>query len=153
MGLKETYNAEKQILDVIPNVIDSISSQDLKNAFKQHMQSAQEQISRLEDIFDMLDLNPEEVPCNMIKGLIEDCHRILSMPGDPKVKDAAIIAAEQKAEHFHIAVYGTLRTWAQEMGHDDVAEKLQMSLKEEYQADKTLSDMAKSDVNISAPMM
>lgn len=153
VGLKEAYGAEKQILQAIPMMVNAASSQDLKNVFQQHVKSTQEQISRLEDIFEMLDVDPEEMPCSAISGLIEDGRRIMSMSGNPKVKDAALIAAEQKGEHFEIAIYGTLRTWAQEMGHDDVAEQLQMTLREESQADKMLSNMATSDVNVSAPQM
>lgn len=153
VGLKEVYGAEQQLLQAVPQMIDAASSQELKNAFQQHMQSTKEQISRLENIFDMLDIDPEEMPCSAVKGMIEDTQRILSMPGDPKVKDAALIAAEQKAEHFEIASYGTLRTWAQEMGHNDVAEQLQMTLQEESQTDKKLSEMAESSINISAPQI
>ena len=153
MGLKETYGAELQIMDIMPQVIDAVSSSDLKQAFQNHVQATQEQISRLEDVFEMLDIDPEPMTCNAVAGLIEDGKRIIQASGDPMVKDAGLIAAEQKMEHFEIASYGTLRTWAQEMGHNDVADILQMTLKEESQTDKQLSQMAEERINVNAPMM
>lgn len=153
VSLKEAYGAEKQVLQAIPMMVQAASSQDLKNSFQQHVQVTKQQISRLENIFDMLDIDPEEIQCSAIQGIIEDTRRIISMSGNPKVKDAALIAAEQKGEHFKIACYGTLRAWAQDMGHNDIADQLQITLKEEYQTDKEFTQMAESDVNVAAPMM
>lgn len=153
MGLKEAYSAEQQLLEAMPKMIEAVSNSSLKQAFQQHQQTTQQQVSRLEEIFEMLDMNPEAQTCHAVQGLIQDAKMIIQSQGNPQVKDAGLIAAEQKTEHFEIAVYGTLRTWASEMGHEDIAEMLQQTLQEESRTDKMLSDMAESDVNVNAPMM
>lgn len=153
MGLKEAYNSEQQLLKAMPQMVEAISNPSLKKVFQQHQQTTEQQIARLEEIFEMLDMQPEEQTCHAVQGLIQDAKMLIQAQGSPQVKDAGLIAAEQKTEHFEIALYGTLRTWASEMGHEDIAEILQKTLQEESRTDKMLSNVAESDINISAPMM
>lgn len=150
MELKDMYNAEKQITKALPKMIEAASHKELKDKFKRHLEVTQKQISRLEEVFDMLDMEPEEEHCEGMAGIIKDGELIVSAQGNPKAKDAGLIAAAQKVEHYEISSYGTLRTFAHTLGYDDVAEKLQKTLDEESKSDKMLSKVAESSVNPSA---
>jgi ferritin-like metal-binding protein YciE len=125
-------------------------SPELKNAFTTHLAETQQQIKRLDQVFQMLGKSPERETCPAMKGLIKEGQETISASGDPRVKDAALIASAQRAEHYEISAYGTLRTLAQTIGRTDLAELLQQTLDEEGNTDKKLTRIAESQVNPQA---
>jgi ferritin-like metal-binding protein YciE len=151
--LKLTYDCEKRIIDAMPKMIDAASSGELKQKFSQHLEQTRDQASRLEDAFDMLDMEPQTEKCEGIVGILAEGEDIVGSRGNPDVKDAGLVAAAQKVEHYEIAAYGTLRTFAQTMGHNDIAQKLQITLGEEKDTDKLLTEFAEKSANIRAPQM
>jgi ferritin-like metal-binding protein YciE len=148
--LRDVYNAENQLLKALPKMAKSASSDELKQAFEDHLQETNEHVERLEQIFKGLEEKAKGKPCHAMKGLIEEGSEILEEEGEESVLDAGIIAAAQKIEHYEIATYGTLRTWANLLGEDDAAELLQQTLDEEGDTDKRLNDLAEDIVNPEA---
>jgi ferritin-like metal-binding protein YciE len=148
--LRDVYNAENQLLKALPKMAKSASSEELKQAFEDHLQETNEHVERLEEIFKGLDEKAKGKTCHAMKGLIEEGSEILEEEGEESVLDAGIIAAAQKVEHYEIATYGTLRTWANLLGEDDAAELLQQTLDEEGDTDKRLNDLAEDIVNPEA---
>jgi len=148
--LQDLYDAEHQLTEALPKMADASSSGDLKNAFNTHLMETREQIKRLEQVFQIVGKKPERVTCPAMKGLIKEGQETISATGDPKVKDAALIASAQRAEHYEIAAYGTLRTLARQVGLNDVAQLLQKTLDEEGNADKKLTRLAESHINAEA---
>jgi ferritin-like metal-binding protein YciE len=148
--LKDVYDAEHQLTEALPKMADAASSSDLKNAFNTHLMETREQIRRLDQAFQLLGKNPERETCPAMKGLIKEGQETISAGGDPQVKDAALIASAQRAEHYEIAAYGTLRTLAQTVGRDDLARLFQQTLDEEGNTDKKLTRIAESHVNREA---
>ena len=122
----------------------------MKDALQRHFHETKRQVTRLEQIFRGLDKEPQRVTCGGIKGIISEGQEIVGMSGDPDVKDAALIGAAQRVEHYEIAAYGTARTFAERLGHSEAVTALQMTLQEEAQADTTLTKIAKSVVNVKA---
>lgn len=151
--LKDIYDAENQIVEAMPNMVDAASTPELKDMFQQHMQETQNQIGRLEDVFDMLDIDPEREHCDGMAGILKDGKKMISAQGNAKVIDAGLIAAAQKVEHYEIASYGTLRAWASTMGHDDIASILQKTMRQESFTDEKLTRVAERSVNAQAPQM
>lgn len=152
-GLKEIYTAEQLVIDSLPKMIDAATSEDLKLSFQKHLQQTVEQRDRLEDVFELLDIEPEGEKCEGMDGLLKEGEKVIYARGNAEVRDAGLIAAAQKVEHYEIAVYGTLRAWAQIMGHHDIAERLQMTLDEESTTDQLLTNLAERAVNPRAPQM
>ncbi|MCE5198402.1 MAG: ferritin-like domain-containing protein [Armatimonadota bacterium] len=148
--LKDLYDVEHQIIEALPKMIQAASAPEVKKNFEDHLNMTKEQANRLEEIFDMLDLNPEREHCDGIAGIIKDGEKIISADAPPDVKDAGLIAAAQKVEHYEISGYGTARTFARTMGHDDIAELLQKTLDQESHTDETLSEVAERGINIQA---
>lgn len=149
-ALQDIYDAEQQALKAYPELIEAVSSQELKSAFQQHMQETQGQVQRLEQVFSMMGQKPQSKTCVAMQGLIKEAQEIIKMKGDPTVKDAGLIAAAQKQEHYEIAAYGTARTWAQMLGHQDAAQLFEQTLKEEEATDKKLTKLAESVINVRA---
>lgn len=149
-SLQDIYDAEQQALKALPQLMEAASSSQLKSAFQMHMDQTQQQVQRLEQIFTMMGQSPKGKPCEAMKGLIKEAQEIISMKGDPAVKDAALIAAAQKQEHYEIASYGTAVTWAQMLGQNQAADLLKQTLNEEEQTDKKLTQLAESAINIRA---
>ncbi len=145
--MKDTYDAELQIVDAMPKMIEAASSQDVKDHFRQHLEETKGQVSRLEEVFEMLDMEPEREHCDGMAGIIKDGQKMIAAEGNPMVKDAALIGAAQKVEHYEISGYGTLRTFAEQLGMDDIAEKLQTTLREERHTDRMLSKVAEQGIN------
>lgn len=149
--LKDIYDAEHRIIDVLPKMVDAASTPELKQDFQKYIDVSRRQAARLEQIFDMLDVDPERVTCDGIVGILKEGEKLITAEGDPKVKDAALIAAAQKVEHYEIATYGTLRTWALDMGHNNIADLLQQTLNEKASTDKELTSVAEEGgVNLEA---
>lgn len=148
--LRDLYNAENQLLKALPKMAKAASSPELKQAFEEHLEQTQEHVDRLEEIFDKLGQSPKGKKCKAMEGLIEEGSEILEEEGDPSVIDAGIIAAAQKVEHYEIASYGTVRTFANILGEEDAAELLQQTLDEEGETDKRLTELAEEIVNVEA---
>jgi len=148
--LKDIYSAENQILKALPKMAKAAASDDLKAAFKTHLEETKGQVERLDQIFEMLEASPRGKKCKAMQGLIEEGSELLSEDADPYVLDAALIAAAQKVEHYEIASYGCVRTWAQELGFDEVVELLEATLDEEKATDEKLTELAESHVNAEA---
>jgi ferritin-like metal-binding protein YciE len=148
--LKDIHNAEKQILQALPKMAKAATHQELRQAFEEHQRVTEEQVRRLETIFDDLGQKPSGKKCKGMEGLIEEGEEILSEDADPDVRDAALIAAAQRVEHYEIAAYGTARTYARHLGFDKHAELLQQTLDEEGQTDERLTKLAESRINRDA---
>jgi len=149
-SLQDIYDAEQQALKVMPKMMQAASSQELKMALQQHQQETEQQVQRLEQLFQMMGQKPQGVTCVAMQGLIKEAQEVLTMQGDPAVKDAAIIAAAQKLEHYEIASYGTAATWAELLGMNDAKMLLGQTLAEEERTDKLLTQIAKRTVNARA---
>src|SRR5438874_10026330 len=148
--LRDLYNAENQLLKALPKMAKAASSEELKNAFEKHLEQTETHVERLEDIFQELDQNPKGKTCHGMKGLVEEGSEILKGEGDSSVLDAGIIVAAQKVEHYEIAGYGSVRTFAQILGKDKQAELLQETLEEESEANELLNKLAGAIVNTKA---
>ncbi len=148
--LKDLYSAEEQLITALPKMSEAASSSELKQAFDQHLGETRRQKDRLDQAFRMLNCPAESESCPAMEGLVEEGSEIIAAKGDADVKDAALIAAAQRVEHYEIAAYGCARTFAQRLGRSDVANLLQQSLDEEGNADKILTEIAESWVNQEA---
>jgi ferritin-like metal-binding protein YciE len=129
-------------MKVLPKMAEAASTPKLKDAFQTHLMQTQGHVDRLEQIFKNLDRGPGGKKCVAMEGLIKEGESVLREDAPPLVKDAALIAAAQRVEHYEIAGYGTVRTYAQQLGEDDAARLLQLTLDEEGQTDKLLNDLA-----------
>ncbi|MGA1192632.1 MAG: ferritin-like domain-containing protein [Bdellovibrionota bacterium] len=148
--LKSLYEGEQRMTTILRKMSEKASSDELAKAFTAHLSETKGQVARLEKAFQLLGKKPERTTCEAIKGLIEDCEEVLEAKGSHDVIDAALIAADQRVEHFEIAGYGTARNYAQRLGHQEVAMLLEESLKEEKEADANLTAIAISSVNVAA---
>ena len=147
--LRDLYSAENQITDALPKLIDAAHNSELKNALQEHLNVTQTQIARLEQIFQSLNEKPSGETCNGMKGVIKEGDEMVSAGGDPATVDAGIISAAQRVEHYEMAGYGTVRTYAKLLGRDQDATLLQQTLDEEEEADQTLTQIANT-VNVEA---
>jgi ferritin-like metal-binding protein YciE len=148
--LRDIHNAEKQILQALPKMAKAAKHQELRQAFEEHQRVTEEQVRRLETIFDDLGQKPGGKKCKGMEGLIEEGEEVLKEDADPDVRDAALIAAAQRVEHYEIAAYGTARTYAQQLGFGNHAELLQRTLDEEGETDERLTKLAEGRVNRQA---
>ena len=148
--LEDVYDAEEQLIDALPKMADASTSSELKTAFNSHLMETREHARRLEQVFSMLGKEASRTTCPAMKGLIKEGSEVVGASGDGRVKDAGLIAAAQRVEHYEMAAYGTLRTLAQQIGREDVARILQKTLDEEGAADKKLTSIAMSGVNQQA---
>jgi len=147
--LKDLYNAENQLTKALPKLAKAASSEELRTAFENHLQETESQIERLETIFQQLNANAKGKRCKAMMGLIEEGKEIIEKDGEDAVKDAALIAAAQKVEHYEMAGYGTVRTFAQLLGLEEAANLLQETLDEEAAADEKLTEIARN-INVEA---
>ena len=147
--LRDLYDAENQITEALPKLIDATHHSELKSALQHHLQVTKQQISRLDQIFQKLNQKPTGETCKGMKGVIKEGDEVVSAGGDPSTVDAGIISAAQRVEHYEMAGYGTVRTYAQLLGYQDMARLLQQTLNEEEEADKKLTQIAQS-VNVEA---
>ena len=148
--LKDLYSAETQILKALPRMIKAASNSDLKRAFTQHERQTQQHVKRLERIFKLLDESTRGKKCKGMEGLLEEGQELIKERPEPEVLDAGLIAAAQRVEHYEIAGYGTVRTYARQLGEEEHATLLQQTLDEEGETDKLLSSLAESSINIEA---
>jgi ferritin-like metal-binding protein YciE len=148
--LKDIYYAEKAILKALPKMAKKASSEDLATAFETHRDETEQQVTRLEDIFEILDKPARGKKCPAIDGILEEGQEIIKEAKDDTVRDAGMLAAAQAVEHYEISRYGTLKAWADKLGLDDVAALLDATLEEEKATDLKLTDLAESEINIEA---
>ena len=148
--LKDLYSAEHQILKALPKMATAASDGQLAQAFTDHLAQTEDQVARLDKIFTKLDVSPRGKTCKAMKGLLEEGKEILDEDADPAVKDAALIAAAQRVEHYEMAGYGCVRTFARLLGEDEAADLLQETLDEEGAADEALTTLAESVINAEA---
>ena len=148
--LSDLYSAENQLLKALPKMAKAAASPELKAAFEEHFEETKGQVERLNSVFEKLGEGPKRKKCKAMEGLIEEGSEMIEMEGDDAVKDAALIAAAQRVEHYEMAGYGCVRTFATLLGLDDVAELLQETLDEEGNADKKLTEIAETTINVEA---
>jgi ferritin-like metal-binding protein YciE len=141
--LQDLYDAENQIVKALPKMAKSASSPELKRAFENHAEETKTQIERLTQIFEVLGKSAKGKKCDAMKGLLSEGEHLMGEDVDPEVLDAGLIASAQKVEHYEIAGYGTVRTWAQVLGHIEAAELLNQTLDEESATDTRLTDIAR----------
>ena len=149
-NLRDLYNAENQLVKALPKMAKGASSEELKTAFEEHLEQTKGHVERLEEIFEELDENPKGKTCRAMKGLIEEGSEVLEEKGDDSVIDAGIIVAAQKVEHYEIAGYGSVRTFAELLGEKEAADQLQSILDEESEANELLNKLAGTTVNPEA---
>jgi len=148
--LKDLYSAEKQLLKALPKMAKAAESDVLRDAFESHLQETEVHVERLVSIFEDLELSGRGVKCAAMEGLIEEGSEVLEADMDAEVKDAALICAAQRVEHYEIAAYGCARTFAERLGHQEIAKLLQQTLDEEGAADAKLTEIALNSVNAAA---
>jgi ferritin-like metal-binding protein YciE len=140
--LADLYDAEQQLVRELPRVVKSVDNASLRSAIEEHIEETRNQVARLEQVFEMLGRKPERDQCNAMQGLLEEADEVIAASGDRQVKDAVLIGALQRVEHYEIAGYGTARAFAEQLDLDDVADLLQESLDEESSADRKLTTLA-----------
>ena len=148
--LQDTYSAETQLLEALPEMAEAASTPELRKAFEEHLEMTQRQVERLERVAEMLGLDPEGEDCEAMEGLIAEAEEIMDDHDEGPVRDAALISAAQKVEHYEIAAYGTLTAMAKACGMKDAADLLAQTLKEEKDTDELLSHVAEQQVNPAA---
>ena len=148
--LKDAYDFEHQILDALPKMAEAAHSTELQAAFREHRRETENQVRRLEQVFRSLGREADRKTCKGMKGLLSEGDEFVKARGDDATVDAALISAAQRVEHYEMAVYGTLRTYAEVLGHDDQARLLDESLDEESAADEKLTELATSGINVEA---
>lgn len=148
--LSDLQDAEEQLVKALPKMAKAASAPELCRAFEMHLGETEGQIRRLEKLFTLVGEKPARVSCKGMKGLIAEGEELIGNSGNPAVKDAGLIAAAQRVEHYEIAGYGCARTFAQMLGDEESARLLQTSLNEEKEADEMLNKLAKHMINIEA---
>jgi len=148
--LKDLLSAEKQLVKALPKMAKGASSEVLRAAIEEHLEQTKGQVERLEKVFTLIDKAPRAEHCKAMEGLIEEGSELLEEEGEDAVKDAALIGAAQKVEHYEISGYGTARTLAELLGLNEAAKLLQETLDEEKETDEKLTELAMSEVNPQA---
>ena len=148
--LQDVYYAENQITKALPKMIAKATAAPLKQAFTTHLAETEGQIKRLDQVFALLDQKPTGATCPAIDGIIKEANEVAGDIADKAVLDAALIASAQAVEHYEITRYGTLVSWARQLGFDDMAAILKQTLDEEYATDDKLTQMAESSINKKA---
>lgn len=148
--LKDLYSAENQLLKALPKMAKAASAPKLSKAFESHLKQTQEHIVRLEKIFKKLGASPKGKKCKAMEGLLAEGKDVMSEEADDAVRDAALIGSAQRVEHYEMAGYGCVRTYARLLGHDDAASLLQKTLNEEGATDEALTKLAEATINNGA---
>jgi ferritin-like metal-binding protein YciE len=148
--LRDLYSAENQLLKALPKMAKGASSPELKDAFEKHLEQTKGHVERLEELFGQRDESPKGKTCHAMKGLIEEGSEILKEDGEDSVLDAGLIVAAQKVEHYEIASYGSVRTFATLLGRDEEEKLLQATLDEEAETNEVLNQLAETVVNPEA---
>jgi len=148
--LRDIYYAEKQIVKALPSMVEKATDGELKQGFADHLEETRNHVTRLEEVFQIMDQTAKTVQCPAIDGILKEANEIAGDVEDKDVLDAALIMAAQAVEHYEITRYGTLIAWAQQLGRDDVADLLEQNLDEEKTADEKLTMLAERGINADA---
>jgi ferritin-like metal-binding protein YciE len=148
--LRDLYSAEKQIVKALPKMKKAAHAEQLKAAFEEHLEQTKGHVARLEQIFEALGEKPTGKTCKAMEGLVEEGSEMIHEKAEPAVKDAGLIAAAQRVEHYEMAGYGTARTFAEHLKLNDAAKLLQETLDEEEATDEKLTTLAESNINLQA---
>lgn len=151
--LRDIYYAEHQLVDSLKKLEDVASTPELAQAFREHRDQTMTHIDRLESVFSAIGVKAEQKKCPAMNGIISEAKELMKLDNTPAERDAAIICAAQKAEHYEIGTYGCLRTYAQTLGMTDVAHTLEQTLREEWEADQKLTDLAEAGINRRATLV
>ena len=147
--LKDIYNAENQLVKALPKMAKTANSEELRSGFEEHLEQTRGHVQRLEQIFKELGEKPSGKKCKGMEGLVAEGQEIMGEDFEDDVMDAALISAAQRVEHYEIAAYGTVRTYAELLGEDTAAQLLEQTLEEEKETDQKLTDMA-GEINVKA---
>jgi ferritin-like metal-binding protein YciE len=148
--LKDIYWAEKALTKALPKMIKNTTSEELATALKEHLAVTEQQVTRLDQVFESIGTKAQAKKCEAMEGLIKEAEEIMESTEKGVVRDAGIISAGQKVEHYEIATYGTLSAFAKILGEDDAVSLLEETLNEEKEADEKLTEVAESSINIEA---
>ena len=148
--LRDLYSAETQLIEALPKMAEAATAPDLKKGFTDHLKQTQEHVKRLERIFKGLNEDPEGETCKGMEGLIKEGSQMAKSKGEDAARDAGLIAAAQRVEHYEIAAYGTVRTYAELLGYDEHVTLLEKTLNEEEETDERLTQLAESHINEDA---
>src|SRR5579871_2014773 len=148
--LSDLYSAEKQLVQALPKIAKAADSENLRQAIEDHLEETTQQVSRLDEVFKKLAEKPKRKKCKAMEGLIEEGSEVIKEHDASPVRDAALIGAAQRVEHYEMAAYGTARALAESLRLDEIARLLQETLDEEGNADKKLNDLALNEINPSA---
>ena len=148
--LRDIYYAEQKITKALPDMIEKATDEELRSGFAEHLEQTRQHIARLEQVFSLHGIDTGGVDCPAIDGIIEETDEISGDVDDSEVLDAALIAAAQAVEHYEISRYGTLKTWAEELGHSEAVKLLNQTLSEEKETNEKLTQIAESTVNAEA---
>jgi ferritin-like metal-binding protein YciE len=148
--LRDLYDAEKQLVKALPKMANAASSSQLRTAFESHLRETEAQVTRLERVFETLGEKPTGQSCDAMKGLIKEGDKMASNVDESPLRDAGLIGAANRVEHYEMAAYGTARTFAEMLGYMDAAQLLEQTLQEEKQADRKLTEIAEQLVNENA---
>jgi ferritin-like metal-binding protein YciE len=146
--LQDLYDAEQRLTKALPKMAEAASNHRLRSAFQEHLGETRQHVARLERIFDLLGMSCDCKNCEAMTSLIAQGEEAINADGESDVKDAALIAAAQRVEHYEIAGYGSVRTFAEQLGHQEITRILHQTLEEEFGAAKTLMKIAESSVNV-----
>jgi ferritin-like metal-binding protein YciE len=150
--LQDIYDAEKRIVRALPKMAEAAGNQQLREGFLQHLEQTRHHVERLEQAFQNVGAKARGKTCAAMKGLLEEGEEVIDMNAEADVRDAGLIAAAQKVEHYEMAAYGCLCTWADQLGHENVRNLLHETLEEEKQTDAKLTELAEQHVNAHAAM-
>ena len=148
--LKDLYNAENQLVKALPKMAKAASNPQLQKAFTTHLEETKGHVERLEQVFEELGMAAKGKTCKAMKGLIEEGKEMMDEDAEPEVMDAGLIAAAQRVEHYEMAGYGCVRTYAELLGNKQAAKLLQQTLDEEGKTDKLLTSLAEKVINLEA---
>jgi ferritin-like metal-binding protein YciE len=140
--LKDIYSAEKQITKALPKLIKATTSEELRTAFQNHLKETEGHVERLEKVFEILGSSPKGKTCDGMKGVLSEGSEVLEETAEGSVRDAALISAAQRVEHYEMAAYGAVRAYAEQLGQSQISELLEQTLNEEKAADKKLTEIS-----------
>ena len=149
-GLQYVYDAEKQLTEALPTMAQACSSPQLRQAFEQHLQETKEHVKRLEEIFKKMDQQPQTQPNSVLKQMRQEADQMIQNTDKSPIRDAALIVAGNQVEHYEMAAYGSLGSFAKLLGKQDIADTLQKTLQEEKKADAKLTEIGETQVNVQA---
>jgi ferritin-like metal-binding protein YciE len=148
--LRDMLDAEKQLVKALPKMAKAATADELREAFEEHLEQTRGHVERLESVFETLGKKARGKSCAAMEGLVEEGADLIDADAEPMVRDAGLIAAAQRVEHYEMAVYGCLRTWARQLNNPKAADLIEQTLNEEKEADQKLTDIAESLVNLAA---